>query len=550
MANIKVLDKQIINLISAGEVIERPASVLKELLENSVDAHASEIDVKIYQKDIDKIIVSDNGIGMTKDEILLSTYNHATSKINSKDDLDNIKSLGFRGEALASICAVSKTKITSKTKDGRAFELEFEGSQNISQKEVAANIGTTVEVSNLFFNTPARLKYLSSMSTERKNLIDIFLVIALSNSKIKFRLYIDDQLIKETYGIDNDIDLISSLFGDNYIDDLKILNEEIHGIKFKIYLFSTKLSRSNKNDIFIFINNRFVKNYLLKNAVIKGYQPYLMVRKYPICIVKIEMDNKSLDVNIHPQKLEVKLYNEYAVKAYLEGLIRNNLVNQNKNIKTLQNENIEYDIDTIFSDNIDLVNVSKYENIEDNIKPNIDFQYDYIGQFYGTYLLFQNRDGLYIIDQHAASERIRYENFKKTMNTNYYNTPLISISLNLSQVEKDIIIKNMDKLNNIGFIFDDNLNIIKYPNYLKENEIDISIKSYLEEDNDFIFDNWLKSVSCKGAIKANQYLTRAEASKLLYDLLNVDNYKYCIHGRPSIIKYSISDIEKIFKRIV
>lgn len=566
MKKINILDNNLVNLISAGEVIERPSSVLKELVENSIDAKASEIIIKIFGNGTDKIIVSDNGSGISEDDLELAVKNHATSKIKLEKDLDNIISLGFRGEALASISSVSILEIISKTKNNKCFRVKFQESKLIEKEETSGNVGTTVIVNNLFYNTPARLKYLKSDSIEKKSLMEIFNVLAISNPSISFKLYYDDKLIKETYGKNDDYDLISNIFNNDYINDITIFEEDIYNNKIKFYLFDPKIVRSNKNDIYVFVNDRYVTNYLLKDAVLKGYQDFIMTKKYPVAIIKIYVDNKLVDVNCHPQKLEVKLANEYALKAYITGIIKNKLLEINKNKLNsnlnILNGNKHFDYKNI-NDEKKEINKNYYESndnlfketeeyieLNEEVDVNYFFNYTYIGQFNGTYLLFQDSNNLYVIDQHAASERIRYEKILKNKSSFSSINLLISIKLDLSNFDFEKVKEKMIELNEMGFSFNENLEVISYPSYLKEKEVEIAVLDYISNVSLDYYDNWLKQISCKGAIKANHYLTNNEAISLFKDLLKTKNYMHCIHGRPTIIKYDISYFEKLFKRIV
>lgn len=570
MTKINLLDNNLVNLISAGEVIERPSSVLKELVENSIDAGSSEIIIKIYGNGSDKIIVSDNGTGISEDDLELAVKNHATSKIKLEKDLDNIISLGFRGEALASISAVSILEIISKTKNNKCFRVKFQESKLIEKEETSGNIGTTVIVNNLFYNTPARLKYLKSDSVEKKSLMEIFNVLAISNSNVSFKLYYDDKLIKETYGKNDDYDLISNIFNNDYINDITIFEEDIYNNKIKFYLFDPKIVRSNKNDIYIFVNDRYVTNYLLKDAVLKGYQDFIMTKKYPVAIIKIYVDNKLVDVNCHPQKLEVKLANEYALKAYITGIIKNKLLEINKNKLSnnlnilssndhftnentfFKNDEIENNLNSYDEENNNNLfkETDEYIELNEEVDTNYFFNYTYIGQFNGTYLIFQDSNNLYVIDQHAASERIRYEKILKNKSNFSSVNLLIPIKLDLSNFDFEKIKEKINELNEIGFSFNESLEVISYPSYLKEKEIEIAVLDYISNISLDYYDNWLKQISCKGAIKANHYLTNNEAINLFKDLLKTENYMHCIHGRPTIIKYDISYFEKLFKRIV
>jgi len=563
MSVIKQMDEKLANMIAAGEVVERPASIIKELVENSIDAQATIIDVYIKDIGIKEIKVVDNGIGLSKEDAKMAFLRHATSKITKESDLTRINTLGFRGEALAAILSVSKVTLKSRQKNNDGHFVKYVDSKIIDEGVASLNEGTEIIINDLFYNTPARLKYLKTEYSERNALINTFDKIALSNPNIKFSLTIDDKLVKQTLGNNDYYSLISQIYGTNLLKDIKEFEEEFSNIKIKGYLISPHFTRSNKNDITLFVNNRYVRNYNLTEAIIKGYSEFLMTNRFPLAIIFIEMDPYLTDVNIHPQKLTVKLSNESLLSYKLETTIKKILLTKDFKIA----ENIDIVDKTILKD-------EKY------IKESLDFIYndqqgtsnkditfneqkipdmEYIGNLASTYLMFQNEKGLYLIDQHAAEERVNYEHYLNSIE----NFELVELNLlipkelNITNKDKSFIKENENIFNQFKFYFDDNLNLLTQPNLILENDLDdtiIKMISLIENNEDFDFKVLLnelaKSISCKASIKANYKLSLLEVQSLLERLRQAKNPYTCPHGRPTIIHLTHYQIERMFKRVV
>jgi len=563
MSVIKQMDEKLANMIAAGEVVERPASIIKELVENSIDAQATIIDVYIKDIGIKEIKVVDNGIGLSKEDAKMAFLRHATSKITKESDLTRINTLGFRGEALAAILSVSKVTLKSRQKNNDGHFVKYVDSKIIDEGVASLNEGTEIIINDLFYNTPARLKYLKTEYSERNALINTFDKIALSNPNIKFSLTIDDKLVKQTFGNNDYYSLISQIYGTNLLKDIKEFEEEFSNIKIKGYLISPHFTRSNKNDITLFVNNRYVRNYNLTEAIIKGYSEFLMTNRFPLAIIFIEMDPYLTDVNIHPQKLTVKLSNESLLSYKLETTIKKILLTKDFKIA----ENIDIVDKTILKD-------EKY------IKESLDFIYndqqgtsnkditfneqkipdmEYIGNLASTYLMFQNEKGLYLIDQHAAEERVNYEHYLNSIE----NFELVELNLlipkelNITNKDKSFIKENENIFNQFKFYFDDNLNLLTQPNLILENDLDdtiIKMISLIENNEDFDFKVLLnelaKSISCKASIKANYKLSLLEVQSLLERLRQAKNPYTCPHGRPTIIHLTHYQIERMFKRVV
>jgi DNA mismatch repair protein MutL len=559
MSVIKQMDNRLANMIAAGEVVDRPSSIVKELIENAIDANSTEIDLEIYDVGMKKIIVSDNGSGMDFSDAHLAFERHATSKIGSEQDLSHINTLGFRGEALAAIAAVSKVSLKTKMENNKAIEVIYHGGHFVKDNQTSLNIGTCITVEDLFYNTPARFKYIKSEQAERYAIIDIFDRLALANPKVRFKLFMDDKLVKQTYGNEDFFQLIDQIYGSKITNDMIQFDQKFQNIEIKGYLISPKITRSRKKDISIFVNHRYIKNYKLIQAVVDGYHSFLMTNKYPIALIHLSMDPQLLDVNVHPQKYEVKFVNELIIAFQIEHYIREALEKKTHKISDRYQEIKKVPQETYEVFHLDFEEVKEDEKIQDYEKkePKIP-SFDYIGIFAGTYLLFQNHEGLFLVDQHAAQERIRYEHyFEKLGNPNsQIRQLLIPHDLNVTTSDLEIINNYIDQFKAYQFIIKDN-QIIGLPTWLREQEIDKAIEEMISQlsekesiDLKILRDHLAKDISCKGSIKANHHINKQEVDVLMSDLRLCKNPYYCPHGRPTIIKLTHYDVERMFKRVV
>ena len=645
MGRIRILDESVSNAIAAGEVVENPTSMIKELLENSLDAGAKDIKLEVWNGGLD-LSLSDSGHGMQKEDLLLSIERHATSKIFTKDDLFNIKTYGFRGEALSSISAVSKMIISSRTKEmENGVQMNVLGGKVTNLKDIQKNIGTQIEIKDLFYNTPARKKFLRKESTEYVHIKDIFLKEALANYNTKFELNIDGKTSIKTSGngIEN---TILEIFGKNHLKNLS---------KFSLgFLGNANLYKSNKDSIFVFINGRSVKSQIIETAIIDAYHTKLMKGKYPTAIVFIEVDPTEIDVNVHPSKKIVKFANQSAIYDLVKGEIDKYFINDENFISPhIEVEDTEQERETYHNNfnqkveelkeknNLNLLNIedfkeeiSKENNVykkvdqlsvidrEEMIKPsilveeginnkfkeyslnekyfddkknteptnfnteklevseekkvydfnkkeirigkvfddfselkNIDFKV--IGQIFDTFILVERKGMFEIYDQHIIHERVLYEKLKQE----YYNKSipkqnlLVPLRFELDPREKQLALENTEIFSSFGFDIDDfdkNEILIRatpimdlrdsYENIIKE------ILNNLSKNKDVdIRENIIVSMSCKGAIKANHKLKMEEMYSMVAKLHEVGEYT-CPHGRPIIVKMSLTDLEKMFKR--
>lgn len=561
MGIIKPLDEKIANMIAAGEVVERPASIVKELIENSIDAKATSITVEILEFGMKLIKVTDDGIGMDKSDLKMAFYRHATSKIYSEDDLLSINSLGFRGEAIPAIASVSKTTIASRQAGKTGHEVIFEAGHFVSEGASSMNQGTVVTVENLFYNTPARFKYMKSERAEILAITETFERLAITNPHIRMELIIDNKSLRKTFGQDDPYSIVSSVYGAGLTNNLTSFSVEQQKIKIDFILLSHQFTRTNKRDINIFINNRYIQNYLLKEAVIKGFSGKIMTGRYPIAIVKIYMDESLVDVNVHPQKLEVKMVNEYFLSDLIERSIKEKLTSKPHVIPTQSEVTFpkrQEVRESYLQESFDLSFMEEeLKQIEEH-KVKLP-QFDYIGTLAGTYLLFQNQDGLYLLDQHAAEERVRYEYYHRKLGDIELVTTdlLIPYELELSTRELEQVETFKDKLFEFGFKFDSNNHLIGAPTWIRSDEYNEAVIYLIEQlsRNKKVSlseyrDNMAKSMSCKASIKANHQLSTKEVLKLIEDLGNAEFPYTCPHGRPTLILLSHYDIEKLFKRVV
>ena len=659
MGQIVILDENTSNQIAAGEVVENPASVVKELIENSIDAGSSNITVEIQKGGITQIKVIDNGCGMEEDDVLIAFERHATSKIRSSNDLDGISTLGFRGEALASIASVSVVELTSKTKDksfGSYVRLKGGVVEEISQ--VGCPVGTSFTVNDLFFNTPARFKFLKKDSTEAGYISDIVNRIALGNPHISFKLINNKKTVVHTPGNNDILSTIFSIYGKETAKECVKISYKDDMFKIDGFAGKPSISRSTRSWQSIYINGRYIKNKTISAAIDEAYKTSLMKNKFAFVVLKIKVNPVLVDVNVHPTKMEVRFTNEqdvfravyYAINNALlsESLVKNIEIKNKKNnvfnyeidskeqeyvqqgigdIKSeetfsskeliepiikestptvdIQAENIEIkkvhideknaqealnasntnDLSTIElstiekKEEISHKNLENNSNKEDNKEDNKEHYKEYskkkefeenilvdskiIGQIFSTYIILQSGENLFLIDQHAAHERIVFESLKEK----YYKEESLAqyllepIVIELTNQEVEFINDKNETLNKLGFIienFGDNSIILRSvpanseSGCVKEAFLDVLdfLMSENKKDNVYIAEEILYKMACKGAVKANEKLGSIEIQNILKKLSQIKNPYTCPHGRPTIIKITKYELEKMFKRIV
>ncbi len=635
MGKIIQLSDDLSNKIAAGEVVERPASVVKELTENSIDANSTIIEIEIEEAGLKTIRIIDNGDGIENDDVLKAFNRHATSKIKNENDLFRIRTLGFRGEALPSIASVSMFELKSSTGEEAGMHVVLEGGKLISSNASDARKGTEITVSDLFFNTPARLKYVKTIHTELGNITDVVNRLALSHPEISFRLSHNGNSLLRTNGNGDVRSVLAAIYGFNIAKKMIPISAENLDFKLTGYISYPESTRASRNYISLMINGRYIKNFLLTKAIIEGYHTLLPVGRYPIVMLNIEMDPLLVDVNVHPAKLEVRLSKEQElmelitstiVQAFKKEVLIPSQPEEKKPKVKQESEQVAFSLpssyeppsqlekrvisafnQTIREDGATVVEkqvlpptpvaireefvsptspVSTFEPepedveiedleekiIEEEVAPDEQKQevvssriptlYP-IGQLHGTYILAQNELGLYMIDQHAAQERIKYEFYREQVGQvrNELQDMLVPITLQYSLDESIKIQENIEILQEVGLFLEDfghNAFIIRsHPQWFpqgNEQEIIESIIDQLLEmkkvDIKKLREEAAILMSCKASIKANHHLRSDEITALLEQLRTCSDPFTCPHGRPIIIHYSTRDIEKMFKRIM
>lgn len=689
MGKIVLLDELTINKIAAGEVIERPASVVKELVENSIDAGATNITVEIQNGGISKIRIIDNGSGMSKDDLEFAFERHATSKIRKAADLENVKSMGFRGEALASIAAIAHVELVSKTEDDNiGHKIVVEGGKILEIEDSASQKGTTITVSNLFFNTPVRYKFLKKDFTEAGYIEDAVTRIAIANPNIAIKLINGNKTIIQTNGNGDLKTVIYTIYGKEIAEGLLEVNYEYEGIKVTGAIGKPEIARNNRSYQMFFVNKRYIKDKTLSAGVEQAFKGLIPIGKYGVVVLNIEIEPNKIDVNVHPTKLEIRFQEEQKVfkaiyHSVKDTLLKGDLVKEverepvveeqklevnqepvkleenqikteqvvepkvetedikksgfmglfkkkekdadefieNYSTNTLQEifaqksagqpEEVEIptqeqknkmediiekqkelenpkaeeptskDFDEMYvktfgklpetqkieenSNKIDVKTLKEVENIsvfEEKENYNTIPKYKFIGALFSTYLVIEMKDEIYIIDQHAAHERVMYEKVKK----NFYNNMekdsqimLLPDIIELSHKERAIVKENTDLFKKAGFIIeefgDNTIRLIGVPSLCMDldtkelfleilDEIDtVAITAKQEKEDKFI-----STIACKAAVKANMKLTNEEVDTLMRQLLVLPNPFTCPHGRPTAIKMTRYDIERKFNR--
>jgi DNA mismatch repair protein MutL len=606
-SRIKILSDNLANKIAAGEVVQRPESVVKELLENAIDANASSIELIIKQAGKSLIQVCDDGTGMTEEEVLLCIQKHATSKISSMEDLESIKTLGFRGEALSSIAAVSQLEIKTETRESEIGALlKIESENNIITEKVSTAKGTCISVKNLFYNIPARRKFLKSDTTELKHIIDTFNRVALAHSNISFKFFNSDNLVFD-YPAGSIEERIENVFADNMMEALISVNEVTDYLSLTGYLGKPSIFKKSKGEQFLFLNGRYVVNKNINHAVFSAFENILEKGDYPFFILFLSIDPSKVDVNIHPSKLEVKFDDEKDIYNFVLAVIKKSIGSfdlvptMSFGTSTGEGEKLAFNPFTSVKQNdfydrpfvsnrenrersevtdeeIDLVFGSLTKNIsvveaddqnERELKSNnqveksasTEIETTFITQLHNKYILSQIKTGLMIIDQHVAHERILYEKALSRLEANMPFTQqlLFPIKIQFDMASYEVLKELDSMITKIGFK-------LKYlpKNYITIEGIPDDIKSGSEENflRDFISeyinnqtekkleekDNIAKSYSCKAAIKAGDNLSEKEM-RLLIDQLFATSMPYvCPHGRPIVIKISLEEFDRRFGR--
>lgn len=673
MPNIALLDQNTIDKIAAGEVIERPASVVKELVENAIDAKATAITIEIKEGGISFIRITDNGLGIAKEEAALAFLRHSTSKIKRVEDLLCVSSLGFRGEALSSIAAVAQVELITKTKESlMGVRYSIEGGIEQGLEDIGAPEGTTFLVRKLFYNTPARRKFLKSPTTEAGYINDLIQRMALSHPDISFKFINNNQTKIHTSGNTNLKDIIYHVYGRDIAGNLIEIDTDMEGVKIKGFIGKPVISRGNRNYENYYVNGRYVRSNIIAKAIEEGYKTFMMQHRYPFTALHFTMAGDMLDVNVHPTKMELRFSNQEEIYHFIfqtiqEGLTRRELIpnvsfskeEKQSHIRKEKNPSVpepfetrrlEHSlrtnekaanqpiskIDNMFQeaasqygypnkiDGLSVENKNKIETdilsqniIKENKKEEIqtkeinlepekiddnssafdihektkekasvsnevmketkqldlfeeklltkEAKYDHkiIGQVFDTYWIVQFKDKMYLIDQHAAHEKVLYERTLLSLKKKEFTSQLLSppIILTLTMQEEELVKRYLDSFTRIGFEIEPFGGKEYSVRAVPGNLFSIAQKDLLIEMIDGLSDNTgilkpemidekIASMSCKAAVKGNNKLSFQEASALIDELLTLDNPYNCPHGRPTIIAMTKSELEKKFKRIV
>lgn len=575
MGKIHKLEPKIANMIAAGEVIERLGNVVKELVENAIDAQATVVTIQLWEAGMKRILVSDNGIGMEADDAVLAFERHATSKIVNEYDLFHLVSLGFRGEALASIGAVAKVQLKTSTQSPEGTCVEYENGRLVSVKPIAFNKGTTFEVTHLFYQLPARFKHLKSPQIELAYTVDLVNKLALAHPHVAITLENDDKLLLKTDGANQVESVMASIYGMKTVKGLQRFDYQNRDYRIIGYLASPLFNRSSRNAITLIANDRPIRNYKTLQAIIEGFHQLIPKGRYPIAVVRIIADPLLIDCNVHPTKQDVKFSEETALHTLLSETIQMTLAKQVviETPSSLPNHSYQ---PSMFSTHYEPTlkpqpeETSIREEETVYIEPAEDKteikralpEWDYIGQFYGTYLLFQNDKGLYLLDQHAAAERIRYERYSRFMGEqNPTIKPLLfPLELTFSNLECVQIEPYVPELTQMGLsidIADNTVFVHSIPVWFDEGleplYAETTIRTLIAEKPvtiAHIRDELAILLACKHSIKANHYLSQSEVTTLVDDLRVCKNPYTCPHGRPIIVEIDRLTVEKWFKRVM
>ncbi|MFC5773740.1 DNA mismatch repair endonuclease MutL [Ectobacillus antri] len=614
MGKIRKLDDQLSNLIAAGEVVERPASVVKELLENAIDANSTSIEIHLEEAGLSKIRIIDNGDGMEEDDCFVAFERHATSKIQDEKDLFRIRTLGFRGEALPSIASVSELTLLTSTGEGPGTKVTIKGGELVLHEKTTSRKGTDITVEHLFFNTPARLKYMKTINTELGNITDLVYRIAMAHPDVSIRLLHNGKKLLHTTGNGDVRQVLAAIYGVPIAK--KMIPIEVQSLDFIIkgYVALPEVTRASRHYISTIVNGRYIRNYSLVKAIQQGYHTLLPIGRYPVAFFSIEMDPMLVDVNVHPAKLEVRFSKENELLELVSAAVKEafqkvQLIPSATVKKPVQQEStqgafrfehtitpdiklptdmLEKKVETpvimespisppaiepeprperekfLYEPEEELVLTSPTEIVCEVEMNGNDLPPLYpIGQMHGTYILAQNDQGLYLIDQHAAQERINYEYFREKVGRVAPDVQelLIPYRIDLSLQEFLRVEEQLSELEKVGLFLEpfgqQSFIVRSHPTWFpKGDEVEI-IEEMMEQvrkekkvDISKLREEAAIMMSCKASIKANQHLKNEEIFALLEDLRKTTNPYTCPHGRPIVIHYSTYELEKMFKRVM
>ncbi|MFW6376149.1 MAG: DNA mismatch repair endonuclease MutL [Thermoplasmatota archaeon] len=567
MSRIQILSQKTVNQIAAGEVIERPASVVKELVENSLDAGADEIKVEITDGGKEKIIVRDNGIGMSPEEVELAFKKHATSKINKIEDLNNLSTLGFRGEALPSIASVAKVTAITRTEDQlEGTKLTIHGGDIKDEEETGCAVGTTIIVKDLFYNTPARKKYMKKTNTELAHVSDVITRNALANPKCSFSLEHNDNELLFVPKTDSQLKNIKAIYSKETAKKIISIDEENDYFRVKGFVCKPEITRSNRKHIYIFINSRYVENKLLKDAVTEGYDTLLPKHRYPLAFLDIKIDGEKIDVNVHPTKTKVRFEDKKKVKNNLSEIINEALLSEDlipEQTKDFDEKSTSVP-STPISDKNEIKHFQQQSTLsleeESEVKESKLSHMKVLGIVKDNYILAETPSGLAIIDQHAAHERINYENFKNKFDDEISSQKLVSpTNIELKPRYAAILRANEELIKGLGFDIENfgrtTFRIKGIPvifGEVQEKEILTDILDELSDLKNTSLDKRkeeiIRYMACHSSVRSGDMISVTKAKDILEKLGKTENPYTCPHGRPTIVSFSEKEFEKWFKR--
>lgn len=608
---INILPEDVFNKISAGEVVERPASIVKELVENSIDAGATKISIEVFDGGLREIIITDNGSGIEPEDIEKAFMPHATSKIQKSEDLENISSLGFRGEALASITAVSQVEMITKTENHDfGVQISYSGGKFQEKNEIGAANGTKIVVKNLFFNTPARLKFMKKPKSEEGEITHLLSRLILANPSVSFRYSADGKIIYNTFG-NGLAEALYIVYGKDVYDNLIEINSESGDMSIRGYIARPTLAKPNRTYGTLFVNGRLVNNYMIFSAITDALEGFIMKGKFPLFALNLNLPFEDVDVNVHPSKQEVKFANPGKIYGFVSNAIYKavsnvnfiqNITNEEKDVQPVEEvkeENLttlSKDEGSSFSYIMNIINKSsngdKFANqprklveiaIEENekIKPEesvsqqnfatslpvneqtkveeVFNHFEIIGVIFNTYIILQKGEFVYFIDQHAAHERQLYDKIMASVEQNEVTTQslFMPIEIGINEKESSFLTENQEKFKNFGFnftIFDNILKIVAIPYIISDMNIKDFFDSVFAEIDSFAnkplsyINERFTQLACKSAVKAGNVLSKQEISILLDRFAQNGHVLLCPHGRPIVLQLSRNEIEKMFKR--
>jgi len=604
---IKVMDDTLSNKIAAGEVVERPASIVKELVENAIDAESTVIEIGLEEAGLLTIRVTDNGNGMSKKDAVQAFERHATSKISNDHDLFRIRTLGFRGEALASIASVSKIIMWTSDGETEGTEVQIDGGRLVKHDNAAFRKGTDITVSQLFFNTPARLKYMKTIQTELGHTIDLVNRLALSHPTIAFKLSHYSQVLLQTAGSGDQRRVLSDIYGIAVARKMVSFAGENADYKVSGHVTLPEMTRASRNYMTLIVNGRWVKSNAINHAILDAFHTYLPIGRSPISVINVEGDPYLTDVNVHPSKQHIRMSKEgellALIKESIQKAIRKNTIvpdaikkepakkNQSEQVNMWNQFRTERPTSVVAPSAPSMKPLEKpaYESydlpenepveqtpwmvnepqiaLDEAEQQEVEKKFPAlapVGQVHGTYIVAQNEDGFFMIDQHAAQERIKYEFFRdKLSETDNEERQMLLIPLmfHYSADEKTKIEENMSMLQEVGIFLEEfgpsSYAVKEYPSWFPTGEETVIIEDIIEQvlttrkiDIGKLREEAAIMMSCKRSIKANHHLTLADMERLLNDLSAVDNPFTCPHGRPVLIHFTTYELEKMFKRVM